>query len=110
PSPLAPVWQTDPALLDGGLQLARVWGYALLNKPTLPTAVEAVAVYEPGLLAAGRMVRCIVTGKPIGQAGTRADLWFVDAASNALIATLRGLEMYASSEAPLTSLQNGSAQ
>ncbi|HQY93304.1 SDR family oxidoreductase, partial [Caldilinea sp.] len=110
PSPLAPSWRTDPALLDGGLQLARVWGYALLNKPTLPTAVEAVAVYEPGLLAADRTVRCIVAGKPIGQSGTRSDLWFVDAESGLLIAAVRGLEMYVSSEAPLTSAQNGGAQ
>ncbi len=107
PSPLAPPsplpWHSDPALIDGGLQLARVWGYALLKQLTLPTAIEAFVLYEPGLLAAERTVRCIVAGKPIGKAGTRSNLWFVDAESGALIAEVRGLEMYVSSEAPLVS-------
>jgi hypothetical protein len=57
-----------------------VWGYERLQQLTLPTAVETFVVYEPGLLAADRTVRCIVEGKPIGQAGTRTNLWFVDAA------------------------------
>ncbi len=92
---------TDPALIDGGLQLARVWGYAQLKQLTLPTAIEAFVVHEPGLLAADRRVRCIVEGKPIGQSGTRSNLWFVDAQSGAAIAEVRGLEMYVSSEAPL---------
>ncbi|MCW5840796.1 MAG: SDR family oxidoreductase, partial [Caldilinea sp.] len=101
PSPLTPPL-TDPALIDGGLQLARVWGYDRLQQLTLPTALEAFVVYEPGLLDAGRAVRCYVEGKPIGQAGTRTNIWFVDAQSGAPIAEVRGLEMYVSSEAPLT--------
>jgi len=109
-APLAPPWRTDPALIDGGLQLARVWGYERLQQLTLPTAVETFVVYEPGLLAAGRTVRCIVEGKPIGLAGTRTNLWYVDAASSALIAAVRGLEMYKSSEAALVPAQVGGAQ
>jgi acyl carrier protein len=114
-APLAPrpsprgAWRTDPALIDGGLQLARVWGYERLQQLTLPTAVETFVVYEPGLLAAGRTVRCIVEGKPIGQAGTRTNLWYVDAASGVLIAAVRGLEMYKSSEAALVPAQVGGA-
>jgi hypothetical protein len=112
PSPLAPrpSWRTDPALIDGGLQLARVWGYERLQQLTLPTAVETFVVHEPGMLAAGRTVRCIVEGKPIGQAGTRTNLWYVDATSGALIAAVRGLEMYKSSEAALVPAQVGGAQ
>jgi hypothetical protein len=112
PSPLAatpPPWRTDPALIDGGLQLARVWGYERLQQLTLPTAVETFVVHEPGMLAAGRTVRCIVEGKPIGQAGTRSNLWYVDATSGALIAEVRGLEMYVSSEAPLVPAKAGGA-
>jgi NAD(P)-dependent dehydrogenase (short-subunit alcohol dehydrogenase family)/acyl carrier protein len=110
PSPLPPPWRTDPALIDGGLQLARVWGYARLQQLTLPTAVETFVVHEPGMLAAGRSVRCIVEGKPIAQVGTRTDLWYVDADSGALIAAVRGLEMYKSSEAALVPAQTGGAQ
>ena len=94
----ANVWQTDPALMDGGLQLARVWGYDRLRQLTLPTAVDTVVVYEPGMLEAGREVRCLVEGRLIGQAGTRTNLWFVDARSGMSIAEIRGLEMYVSSE------------
>ena len=110
PSPLAPPWRSDPALIDGGLQLARVWGYALLKQLTLPTVIEAFVVHEAGLLAADRKVRCIVEGKPIGQAGTRSNLWFVDADNGALIAEVRGLEMYVSSEAQLVPAQAGGAE
>jgi hypothetical protein len=109
-APLAPPWFTDPALIDGGLQLARVWGYERLKQLTLPTAVEMFVVHEWGMLAAGRAVRCIVEGKPIGQAGTRSNLWYVDAVSGALIAEVRGLEMYVSSEAPLLPAQAEGAQ
>ena len=77
---------------------------------TLPTAVETFVVHERGMLAAGRAVHCIVEGKPIGQAGTRSNLWYVDAASGALIAEVRGLEMYVSSEAPLVPALTGRAQ
>ena len=108
-APLAPPWRTDPALIDGGLQLARVWGYERLQQLTLPTAAETFVVHEPGMLVAGRAVRCIVEGKPIGQAGTRSNLWYVDAASGALIAEVRGLEMYVSSETPLVPAKAGGA-
>ncbi|MCP4211128.1 MAG: SDR family NAD(P)-dependent oxidoreductase [Halieaceae bacterium] len=94
-------WRSDPALIDGGLQLALVWGFATLNQLTLPTAIDAFVLHEPGLLAADRRVRCIVEGKPIGQSGARFDLWFVDALNGANIAEIRGLETYVSSPPPL---------
>ena len=70
-------WRLDPALIDGALQLARVWGYANLHKPTLPTACERLTIWQPGFAASGTL-RCVVQGKPIGQAGTRCDLWLID--------------------------------
>jgi hypothetical protein len=93
-------WRLDPALLDGALQLARVWGYATLHQLTLPTACERLTVWNPGLLA-GVSLRCIVQGKPIGHAGTRSDLWLVDPANGAVVAEIQGLEMYVSSEVAL---------
>ena len=93
-------WRSDPALIDGALQLARVWGYANLHQLTLPTACERVIVWHPGLLASAPL-RCIVQGKLIGQSGTRSNLWLVDTASGAVAVEIQGLEMYVSSEAPL---------
>jgi hypothetical protein len=93
-------WRLDPALIDGALQLARVWGLALLNKLTLPTACERLTIWQEGL-AGDSALRCIVQGKSIGGAGTRSDLWIVEPSSGAVVAEIRGLEMYASSEAPL---------
>jgi hypothetical protein len=90
-------WAMDPALIDGGLQLARMWGLAQLQKLTLPTAMERFVLHRPGLVAAGT-VRCILQGRLIGQSGTRADLWFVDDSTGQVVAEIQGLEMYASSE------------
>ena len=98
-------WRLDPALIDGALQLARVWGYANLHKPTLPTACERLTIWQPGF-AAGGTLRCIVQGKPIGQAGTRCDLWLIDEDSRMPVAEIQGLEMYVSSEAPLGGSEN----
>jgi hypothetical protein len=93
-------WRLDPALIDGALQLARVWGYASLHRPTLPTACERLTIWQPGFAVSGTL-RCIVQGKPIGQAGTRCDLWLIDEDSCVTVAEIQGLEMYVSSEAPL---------
>ena len=98
-------WRLDPALIDGALQLARWWGYANLHKPTLPTACERLTIWQPGLAASGSL-RCIVQGKPIGQAGTRCDLWLIDEVSCMTVAEIQGLEMYVSSEAPLGGREN----
>lgn len=86
-------WLLDPALLDGGLQVARVWGYERLGRPTLPTEVGELVWYEPGPIAADTPVRCMLSGDVIGKAGTRSDLWFVDGRDR-LIAEIRGLAMH----------------
>lgn len=38
-------WVSDPALLDGGLQLALLWTDHLLGGPSLPTSVGAVRIF-----------------------------------------------------------------
>src|SRR5690606_2983479 len=42
---LPDVWQTDPALLDGGLQLALLWTEHTLGRASLPTGLGALHVY-----------------------------------------------------------------
>ena len=98
-------WATDPGLIDGGLQLARVWGLEQLQQLTLPTTVERFILHQPGFFnpenVPGRQVRCLLQGELIGSSGTRCNLWFVDAASGDLLAEIHGLEMYVSSETPV---------
>src|SRR5581483_1924941 len=36
----------DAAMLDGGLQLARLWGIHSMGRPSLPSAVGAIGVFE----------------------------------------------------------------
>jgi hypothetical protein len=42
-------WQTDPALMDGGLQLALLWASARLGGHSLPTGVESLTLHHRGL-------------------------------------------------------------
>ena len=42
-------WQTDPALLDGGLQLALLWTEKALGGHSLPTGVESLTIHSRGL-------------------------------------------------------------
>ncbi len=97
-------WISDPAMIDGGLQLARVWGLESVGRLTLPTAIESFILHEPGIFDAqgseDRDVRCILYGKPIGQSGTRSDIWFIDQGTGRILAEIHGLEMYMSSETP----------
>jgi acyl carrier protein len=95
-------WAMDPALIDAGLQLARVWGVERLQQLTLPTTIREFNLIRPGLLEAGARVSCILRGETIGQAGTRSDLWFVDEESGETVAEIHGLEMYVSSEQPIS--------
>jgi molecular chaperone HtpG len=95
-------WAMDPALIDAGLQLARVWGVERLHQLTLPTSIREFNLIRPGLLEAGARVSCILRGETIGQAGTRSDLWFVDEESGETVAEIQGLEMYVSSEQPIS--------
>ena len=40
--------QTDVAALDGGLQIARLWGYHMASRPSLPTAIGEFRRYVAG--------------------------------------------------------------
>jgi acyl transferase domain-containing protein/NADP-dependent 3-hydroxy acid dehydrogenase YdfG/acyl carrier protein len=50
PEPNGP-WHTDPAAVDGALQLALLWGREALGCASLPMAVGSFRVYRPGPLA-----------------------------------------------------------
>jgi hypothetical protein len=40
-------WTSDPALLDGALQLALLWTQRQLDAPSLPTAIGRVRLFAP---------------------------------------------------------------
>jgi hypothetical protein len=84
-------WLTDAALLDGGLQLARLWGFRLLGEPTLPTRVGSVVTHRSGLFSGE--IRCLLTPRGSGGYRTLSDLEFT-AADGTLVAEMRDVEMH----------------
>jgi hypothetical protein len=84
-------WHTDVAMLDGGLQLARLWGIHMLGRPSLPTALGEFRNYQVG--PARGPVRCEVRARVAAKHRTVTDLRFLDEFGE-LIAELRGVEMH----------------
>jgi NAD(P)-dependent dehydrogenase (short-subunit alcohol dehydrogenase family)/acyl carrier protein len=81
----------DVALLDGGLQLARLWGIRALGRPSLPTRLGAVIVHRPGLLRGP--LRALLRSRAAGEHRTTSDLAFLDGAGQ-LVAELRDVDMH----------------
>ena len=84
-------WQTDPALLDGGLQMALLWTERELGKPSLPTSVGALHVYQPG--APVGPLRATLRGVEASGSRAVADVAFVDASGD-LVAALERVETH----------------
>jgi hypothetical protein len=82
-------WRTDPALLDGGLQLAVVWARHVLGGASLPMAVREVRCYREGL--AEGPVRCVVSARETREVRAVSDVVFTDA-GGAVVAELLGVE------------------
>ncbi len=81
-------WQTDPALLDGGLQLALLWTQKALGGHSLPTSVESLTVHRPGLPHGASRVE-LWARQAHGDKGV-CDVLFTDAVGEP-IAELRGV-------------------
>lgn len=81
----------DTALLDGGLQLARLWGIRTLGRPSLPTRIGALIVHRPGLLQGS--LRALLRSRAAGEHRTTSDLVFLDGAGQ-LVAELRDVDMH----------------
>jgi acyl carrier protein len=82
-------WRTDPALLDGGLQLAVLWAQEVLGGASLPMAVGEYRTYAGGL--AEGPIRCVVYGKQVHDARAVCDVAFIGA-DGALVAEMLGVE------------------
>lgn len=85
-------WQTDPAALDGGLQLAILWGEQMLGKSSLPTRVGAFHRYRDGLLPSP--LHCALRGRVVGGSRTVSDITFSTAEGD-VVAELRGVGLHA---------------
>ncbi len=84
--------RSDAAMLDGGLQLARLWGFHSLGKLTLPARIGRIRAEAMG--KDDRPIRCRVSGKIVGNSKIVCDVEF-SSPSGAIVATMSEVEMYA---------------
>jgi acyl transferase domain-containing protein/NADP-dependent 3-hydroxy acid dehydrogenase YdfG len=100
-------WCTDPALLDGGLQLAGLWTRHVLGGICLPMALGEFRSYRRGLVE-GR-VRCVVHARQVHDVRAVCDVRFVDQ-SGSLIAEMLGVETVLRPEEVLTASPSGASR
>ena len=84
-------WLIDPALLDGGLQLALLWTRHVLGGASLPTAIDRLDARLGGPVQGS--MRCLVEGRKAKGERTVSDLIFTDE-SGATILLVQGLESH----------------
>jgi NADP-dependent 3-hydroxy acid dehydrogenase YdfG len=84
-------YQTDVAALDGGLQIARLWGYHMANRPSLPTAIGEFRRYVAG--PADGPLRVDLRGRAVNKHRTLSDIRFTTL-DGTVIADMRGVEMH----------------
>ncbi len=84
-------WKYDVAALDGGLQLAILWGIHNLNKKSLPTKIGACYSYQNGPITGP--IDCVLNGKSIQNGRTLSDISFFDK-DGILAAKLCDVEMH----------------
>ncbi|MEC9465978.1 MAG: SDR family NAD(P)-dependent oxidoreductase [Myxococcota bacterium] len=82
---------TDTAALDGGLQLALLWGKRVLGGASLPTGVGAYQVYQKELTA--QPIRCTLERKSVDHSKAICDLRFTNH-DGQLLAELRDVETH----------------
>jgi hypothetical protein len=88
-------WRTDVAAVDGGIQVAALWGRNLLGRLPLPTRIGAVHLYKRGPLDA--IVCCVVRGRRAGRYSVIADVAFVrgsSATSSDIALYIQDLELH----------------
>ncbi|WP_437279841.1 SDR family NAD(P)-dependent oxidoreductase [Sorangium sp. So ce375] len=86
---VAQPWKTDPAALDGGLQLATLWTQHVLGGAALPMSVGALHTFAEG--PSEGPLRAVVRGQIVARDRTKADIAFVDDRGS-LVAELRDVQ------------------
>lgn len=79
---------TDPAMLDGGLQLAVTFAKQATGGASLPTAFSALRWYG----APSGAVRCVVRSRALSKDHTVSDLVFLE--DERVVAELEGVEVH----------------
>jgi hypothetical protein len=95
-------WLTDVAMMDGGVQIAVLWGAHVLGALPLPTRIGSFHLQSAdGPLPAGARVRCFLRGRRVGQHRAVADVAYVDGRA-AVIGFLQDVDLHmpAGSEPP----------
>ncbi len=69
-------WHTDPAAIDGGLQLALLWAEHVLGGASLPMGVAEYRAYHSGLYDG--LTRCVLKAKEVWSDGAQCDIAFLD--------------------------------
>ena len=84
----------DAGMLDGGLQLARLWGFLKLGQATLPMRIGCIRILRD---AGGSPIECRVSASA-GANRILCDISFFSLEKD-LLALMTGVEMYAASGA-----------
>ncbi len=82
-------WHTDPASLDGGLQLALLWSKKALGGASLPMSLGALHAYTDGPVDGP--LQATLRGTVASRERAVSDIVFTDP-SGAVVAELRGVE------------------
>jgi hypothetical protein len=83
-------WCTDPAIFDGGLQLALLWCRRVLGGASLPTGIAEVRTFEDPVRGP---FRCTLKGRSASGSKSVSDAVFHDAQGR-VVAELAGIETH----------------
>lgn len=83
-------WRTDPAAVDGAIQLAVIWAREVIGRATLPMAVREARFRAAGLEAG--LLRCVVRAVSSSEDGAVCDVVLVGA-DGGHVAELAGLQL-----------------
>ena len=84
-------YATDPAAVDGGLQMAILMGMRALGKTSLPTGVEALTLFMDGPLKGP--FHCSIKSRSVSDLKTVSDA-IVRTEDGRAVCELRGIEMH----------------
>jgi acyl transferase domain-containing protein/acyl carrier protein/NADP-dependent 3-hydroxy acid dehydrogenase YdfG len=84
-------WLADPAALDGGMQLALLWGLNKAGRVFLPIRIGAFIPH--GQAPEGEALRCAFQTRLVGASRTESDL-NITTLDGRLVSEMQGVEMY----------------
>jgi hypothetical protein len=85
-------WRMDVALLDGGLQLAILWGLDQFGRFSLPASIGRLVWYAPSVTRGE--ARCVQLGRSFPPYRTTSDIFFIGD-DGELIAEMSDVDMIA---------------